>query len=295
MNDVIIKDNFENMIYEIRGVEVMLDSDLAKIYECANGTKSINLIVKRNKEKFPNDFCFRLTEDECMRILRFQFETLNNQGNMRGQHIKYLPYAFTEQGVAMLATVIHTKVAADVSVNIMRAFVKMRHFINNNNFYESLNRINNKLVDHDDKLNYLFSKFDKKEQLLLKGDVFDGYLDILEILSCATNSIIVMDSYADISFLDLIRNIKCEVILITKNSDRLSDIEIIKYNKQYHNLKVIRNNESHDRFIIIDRDDIYILGSSLNNLGEKITTIVKIKENNVKEVLLNNIDKIINN
>ena len=131
MNDLIMKGNFENMIYEIRGIEVVLDSDLARIYECANGTKSINLIVKRNKEKFPSDFCFQLTEDECMRILRFQFETLNNQDNMRGQHIKYLPYVFTEQGVAMLATVIHTKVVNDVSVNIMCAFVKMRHFINN--------------------------------------------------------------------------------------------------------------------------------------------------------------------
>lgn len=181
MNDVIIKDNFENMIYEIRGVEVMLYSDLAKIYECANGTKTINQSVKRNIKKFPSDFYFQLTESEYYNLMsQIGTSRLNNYGGVRK-----MPFAFTEQGVAMLATVIHTKVAADVSVNIMRAFVKMRHFINNNNIYESLNRINNKLVD--------------------------------------------------------------------------------------------------------------ILGSSLNNLGEKITTIVKIKENNVKEVLLNNIDKIINN
>ena len=292
MNELIEKNNYENMIYEIRGVQVMLDSDLARIYECSNGTKTINQSVKRNIKKFPIDFYFQLTEREYY-TLKSQIGTsrFNNYGGVRK-----MPFVFTEQGVAMLATVIHTKVATEVSINIMRAFVKMRHFINDNkDIYESLNRVNNKIEDHDDKLNYLFSKFDKNEKLLISGEVFDGYLDVLEILRSAVNSIIVIDSYADISFLDLIRNIRCEIILITKNNDRLSNIEIMKYNEQYHNLKVIRNNELHDRFIVIDRNDIYIFGSSLNSLGKKITSIVKIKEENVKEILLNNINRIINN
>ena len=108
MNELAINENIENMIYKVRGVEVMLDSDLAKIYNCANGTKDINKAVKRNIDRFPDDFYFQLTKEEC---LRFQIGTLNSKGNMRGQHFKYLPYAFTEQGVAMLATVIKTDVA----------------------------------------------------------------------------------------------------------------------------------------------------------------------------------------
>ena len=297
MNDVIEKENIsiENMIYEVRGKEVMFDFDLAKVYECANGTKSINLAVKRHINRFPERFMFQLTEDECKSLLRFQSETLNNNGNMRGQHIKYLPYAFTEQGVAMLATVLRSEKAVETSIKIMDAFVKMRHFINNNDsVYKSLNRIDNKLVEHDEKLDYLFSKFDKKE-ILLKNQVYDAYSEVFDILNTSNNSIIVVDNYADKFFLDLIRNIKYEVTLITKNSDRLSNTEIEKYNKEYHNLRVIRNNESHDRFIIIDKNDIYILGSSINSLGEKMTTIVKIKEKNVKEALLKTIDKIINN
>ena len=292
MDELITKDNFENMIYKIRGVQVMLDFDLARIYECANGTKSINLAVKRHINRFPKRFMFQLTEDEYNN-LRFQIETSSCENEYGGR--RYNPYAFTEQGVAMLATVLRSERAVETSIKIMDAFVKMRHFINDNkDIYESLNNVNNKLVEHDGKLNYLFSKFDKKEKLLLNREVFDGYLDILEILNSATASIIVMDSYADISFLDLIRNIKCEVILITKNSDRLSDIEIMKYNEQYHNLKVIRKNESHDRFIVIDNKEIYQIGTSLNSVGEKITMIIKICNEEVKKVLLNVVNKMIN-
>ena len=118
--------NIENIIYEIRGKQVMLDSDLAKLYECKNGTKSINLAVNRNLIKFPNDFYFQITREEYYQLLRFQNETLDLKIAIL---VEYLPYVFTEQGVAMLATVLHTPVAAEVSVNIMRTFVKMRKII----------------------------------------------------------------------------------------------------------------------------------------------------------------------
>ena len=124
--DKIIDINIENKIYEIRGVQVMLDYDLAKLYKCSNGTKDINKAVKRNIERFPEDFYFELSLEECS---RFQNGTLKNK---RGQNIKYLPHAFTEQGIAMLATVLKTDIAAAVSINIMRTFVKMRHYINYN-------------------------------------------------------------------------------------------------------------------------------------------------------------------
>ena len=128
MTEVIAKENIkiENMIYEIRGKQVMLDSDLASLYECTNGTKSINLAIKRNVNRFPDDFYFKLTKEEYEQILKFQNETLKFK---QGEHRKYLPYVFTEQGVAMLASVLRTAVAAEVSVSIMRAFVVMKKYL----------------------------------------------------------------------------------------------------------------------------------------------------------------------
>lgn len=129
MQDIINDLKIENMIYEIRGKQVMLDSDLARLYQCSNGTKSINLAVKRHFKRFPERFMFQLTETE---ISRFQFETLNKNGQKQGTNIKYLPYVFTEQGVAMLATVLRTPVAEEMSIKIMDAFVVMRKYIATN-------------------------------------------------------------------------------------------------------------------------------------------------------------------
>ena len=134
MNEIIEKQKVENLIYEVREKQVMLDSDLANLYECTNGTKDINKAVKRNIERFPNDFYFQLTTEEY-NSLRFQNGTLKEG---RGQHRKYTPYVFTEQGVAMLASILKTKVAAEVSIRIMRTFVTMRHYINNNGQYNNL-------------------------------------------------------------------------------------------------------------------------------------------------------------
>ena len=172
----------------------------------------------------------------------------------------------------------------------------MRHFITENkNIYKSLTNINNTLIEHDDKINYLFSKFDKKEQLLLKGQNYDAYISVLNILNNAENEVIIIDNYADIKTLDLIRNIKCNVILITRNSDRLSDIEIEKYNNQYHNLKVFRNGDCHDRYFIIDRNEIYLSGTSINNIWNNSSTIIKLEDKSIKKVILQNVDIILNN
>ena len=146
MNNL-VKDesNIENLIYEVRGVQVMLDSDLAKLYECVNGTKSINLAVKRHINRFPERFMFQLTKDEYYNILRFQSETLELE---QGKYSKYLPYAFTEQGVAMLATVLRTPVAEEISIKIMDAFVAMRKYISSN-LLMSKNINNLVLEDHE--------------------------------------------------------------------------------------------------------------------------------------------------
>ena len=296
MYEVIEKDNvkIENIIYEIRGVQVMLDSDLAFLYECANGTKSINLAVKRHPNRFPKRYMFQLTDEEY-KSLRFQSETAISKMS------RTLPYAFTESGVAMLATVLRTEVAEQISIRIMDAFVTMRHhLINNKDIYQSLTNINNKLINHenillkhDEKFNYLFSKFDKKEQLFISGQTYDAYANILEILNSAKKTIIIIDEYADITFLDLIRNIKCNITLITRDSNRLSNIEIEKYNKEYNNLKVIRNNSFHDRYFILDRKKIYLLGSSINNIGNKTSMIIKLEDEIIITTLLKNVEEII--
>lgn len=294
MNEIMTKDKFKigDMIYEVRGMQVMLDFDLAIVYECTNGTKSINLAVKRHIDRFPERFMFQLKENEYEN-LRFQIETSSFENEYGGR--RYLPYAFTEQGVAMLATVLRSKKAVETSIRIMDAFVKMRHFIkNNSNVYESINRIDNKLVEHDEKFDYLFSKFDKGEQLFLENNEYGAYSSFVDIFKLANKELIIVDSYADNTLLDIIRKIKCNIILITKDSCRLSNNEINRYNRQYHNLNIVRNNSFHDRYFIIDKKFIYQSGTSINNAGNKIFSINKLEDNMVKNTILECISKIIN-
>ena len=146
----LIEDKIENMIYEIRGQQVMLDSDLAKLYGCSNGTKDINKAINRNKEKFPEDFYFQLTKEEYYKILRFHFGTLELK---QGKYSKYLPHVFTEQGVAMLSSVLKTSIAAKVSIDIMRAFVTMRKYISNNLIEQQY--INKLVLEHDSDIKLL--------------------------------------------------------------------------------------------------------------------------------------------
>ena len=279
------------MIYEINKVQVMTAYDLAKLYHCKNGTKEINQAVKNNPHKFPQRYSWILTEEENYDFLVKNFDQKNTEtrgGRFKRQRV------FTEQGVAMLATILHTDVAVDISIQIMDAFVRMRHFISNNkDIYISLNTLNNKFLEHDEKINYLFSIFDKKEQLFLNNETYNAYISVLNIINSANNELIVIDNFADITFLDLIRKMKYDVILITRNSDRLTDLEIEKYNKHYHNLKVIRNNNFHDRFYIIDRKEIYQSGASINNAGDKIFMIIKIENVVTKNKLLDAIKKVL--
>ncbi len=276
--------NIENKIYEIRGVQVMLDSDLAELYQCANGTKDINKAVKRNIERFPNNFMFQLTNEE-FNNLRFQIGTSNIKGGRR-----YKPYVFTEHGVAMLSSVLHSKTAINISIKIINAFVKMRHYlIENKDIYKSLNNINVKLLEHDEKINKIFNRFEPKENLYLKGQIYDAYSKIIDIFKLAKEELIIIDSYADKTLLDMISKFKVKVILITKDSERLSELDIEKYNCQYNNLKVIRNNTFHDRYIIIDKKEVYHLGTSINNAGNGIFSINKLEDEFVINTLLDKI------
>ena len=294
MNNIVtINDiNIENMIYEIRGKQVMLDSDLAKLYQCKNGTKEINQAVKNNPNKFPERFAFRINENEFNDLKsNFLTSNKNNYGGSRKGHT-----VFTEEGVAMLATILHTKVAAKVSISIMDAFVKMRHFIKENaEVFKSLNNINTKLLDHDNKINELFDKFDKKDNhLFLSNTTFDSYVDILNIFKLAKKKLIIIDNYADINTLNLIKKLNVKVTIISNNKKYLTKEDIDKYKSEYNNLNVIFNNSFHDRYIIIDNKDVYFLGSSINNIGSKISSIIKCNDNDMSTTLLNKVKEIKN-
>ncbi len=291
MNEIIEKENknIEGMIYEISGAQVMTAFDIANLYNCKNGTKEINQAVKNNPAKFPKRFSWILNEEETKELLVKNFD---QKIETRGGKLKNIR-VFTEQGVAMLATIIHSNEAIETSIKIMDAFVAMRHYIiENKDIYQSLNNINNKLLEHDKKFDYLFSIFDKKEQLFLKGEIYDSFSNFINIFKQSEKELIIIDPYADVSLLDIVKKYKCKITIITKNNDRLSNIEIEKYNEQYHNLTVIRNNDFHDRYFIIDNKKIYQSGTSINNAGDKTFSINLLEDKFVKETILNEVNRI---
>ena len=288
MNEMAEIKDIESKIYNIRGVEVMLDSDLAKQYQCANGTKTINQAVKRNQDRFPNDFYFQLNENEYLN-LKSQIGTANltEHGGVRK-----MPYVFTEQGVAMLATVIRTDVAAKVSIDIMRAFVRMRNYIKYND--QLLPRkyllLEEKVDNNTKRIDELFDKFNPKvitnKSIFFQNDIYDAYSVLLEIFDIATEEIIIIDNYIGKALLDELRNINRKLIVVSSNID---EILKKKYLKQYNNIKFINNDSYHDRFIIIDRKIVFHSGASFKDLGKKCFAINEIENKIEREKLINDV------
>ena len=283
MNDILKEEKIENMIYEVRGKQVMLDSDLAILYECKNGTKTINQAVKRHINKFPERYMFQLNKDEYL-SLRSQFGTSspNNYGGVRK-----LPYVFTEQGVAMLATIIRTEVADIISMQIIDAFVYMRRYLSNDNK-------NNMLINHENRILKLEESLDKlsskQSSIIYDGKIYDAYSILVDILNKAREEIIIIDNYANKELLDILRNINKNIIILSKNLD---SILIKKYNNQYDNISFISNNLFHDRYIILDKKDVYVSGMSLKDIGKKYSYIYKITEELFINELLKRIDGIL--
>lgn len=280
MDKIIEKENIkiENLIYEIRGVEVMLDSDLARLYQVE--TKRINEAVKNNLEKFPDRFSWKLTEDE-KKYLWSKFSTANISKKRRTN-----PTVFTEQGVYMLATILKSKVATEVTIAIMDAFVLMKKYIS-----EGL--INNKmLVNHEERILILeesFNKFSSKEKTIIyEGKIYDAYSILIDIFNESKNEIIIIDNYANKELLDMLRNINNKkIIIISKNMDELL---IKKYKSQYHNIEFININPFHDRYIILDRNIVYSSGMSLKDVGKSYSYINREHE----EIFVHELLKIIN-
>ena len=295
----------------------MLDSDLARLYECKNGTKVINQAVNRNAIRFPIDFYFQLTKEEYNN-LKSQIVTSNMNGNLDGDNnlrsqivttnltsmTRTLPYVFTEQGVAMLASVLRTEVAAEVSVAIMRAFVIMKKYINNSLIEQKY--INNMVLDNNEQIKEIrndvkllqesFNKFEEKakiNEIYFNGQIYDAYSKVQEIFSQAKNNLIIIDTYADITVLDIIKRLNIDVVIITRKDNLLTNQDIIKYNKQYHNLKVIYDNSYHDRYFIMDNKIVYHCGTSINRIGYKTFSITLVNDNDICNLLINKVNKII--
>ncbi len=277
-SSLMIPDNsIRNLIKIIRNQQVMLDSDLAVLY----GVETKRLIeqVTRNIERFPEDFMFQLTWDEC-KNLRSQFATLNSK---QGQHIKYLPYAFTEQGVAMLSGVLHSPTAIEANIRIMRAFVGMRHFINENaRLFQRIETIefHQLEIEHhqnesDRKIDELFDRLDKKEEypsegIFFDGQIFDAYVFVSNLIKKAQKEIILIDNYIDESVLNILskRNENVNATIYTSKISNQFKLDLEKYNSQYQPITIKNFNKSHDRFLIID-SDVYHLGASLKDLGKR--------------------------
>ena len=275
-------EEIKNLIYTVRGRQVMLDSDVAMLYNYE--TKYINLAVRRNKERFPENFCFQLTENE-VESLRLQIATLKPKG--RGEHKKYLPYAFTEQGIAMLSGLLRNQIAIQVSINIMNAFVEMRKFIAaNGQIFRRLSNVEYKLLEYDKKFDEVFDELQKskekefEQKIFFEGQIYDSYSLIIDIIKSAKEKILIIDNYIDDSILKMLskKNQNVEIVILTSQNSNLNKLDINKFNKQYPILKVIKTNKFHDRFIIIDNKELYHIGASLKDLGKKCFAISKIKD-----------------
>ena len=272
MNEIIENElKIENMIYEIRGVQVMLDSDLAKLYRVE--TKRINEAVKNNPNKFPVRYSWILSVKETEFISRSKFSTLKVK---RGSNIKYGARVFTEQGVYMLATILKSKVAAEISIRIMDTFVKMRHYINYNK--DVLPRkfllLEEKVDENTKRIDELFDKFNPKDiiknSIFFENDIYDAYSILLDIFNRATKEIIIIDNYAGKELLDILKEVNKDIVIVSKN---INEALKTKYNKQYNNVIFIYNDSFHDRFIILDRYILYSCGSSFKDLGKKCFAI----------------------
>ena len=279
---IVNSEEIKNLIYTIRGKQAMLDSDVAMLYHYE--TKNVNKAMKRNIERFPEDFCFQLTNDE-FKNLRFQFGTLNKKVNNGKVTRKYLPYVYTEQGISMLAGVLKNDIAVQVSISIIRAFIEMRKFISSNSqIFERLTNVEYKLLEHDKKFDEIFDSLLKKEEFKQKiffgSQIYDAYSLVIDIIKRAKNKIIIIDNYIDDSILKILikKNRNVEVVILTSKKSNISKLDMQQFNKEYPILKVAKTDKFHDRFIIIDNKELYHCGASIKDLGKKCFGINKIDD-----------------
>lgn len=266
-------DRIENLIHYVRGQQIMIDSDLAMLYNVE--TKRLNESVKRNAKRFPESFCFQLTEDEYD-DLRSQIATSNKEsGNTSSQGgRRYLPYAFTEQGIAMLSAVLRSDEAIQVSVNIMNTFVKMRRFLAENALmFDKLNSLELKQLEYqkesNEKFDQIFSYISEHEEvgqkIFFDGQIYDAFSLLISLAEKAEKSIVLIDNYVDVT-------------IYTVRRTRLAGQDIANFNSQYPTLTVKYTGVFHDRFLIVDETTAYHIGASLKDAGKKCFGITRIED-----------------
>ena len=304
-------EQIESLILTIRDKQVILDRDLARLYGVE--TKRLNQQVQRNLERFPEDFMFQLTKEEA-EFSRSQFATLNDGSdnlksqfatssedssrsqfatlNGRGQNIKYLPYAFTENGIAMLSSVLRSPMAIATNIHIMRAFNAMRHFIGSQaQVFQRLEvvernqlALTTQVAENNKKLEEVFRRLDDHSEnpekgIFYDGQIFDAYTFINERIREAKKRIVLIDNYVDDSVLTMLdkRNKGVEAVVYTKNISRQLSLDFEKHNAQYSPIEVKQFDRAHDRFLCID-DTVYLIGASLKDLGKKWFGFVKLEQ-----------------
>ncbi len=303
-NQIIVLENIQSRIFNIRGLQVMLDHDLAEMYDVT--TKRLNEQVRRNIERFPEKFRFQLSQEEYD-ILRSQIATssLISQDAILNKHggRRYLPYVFTEQGVSMLSAVLKSGTAIKVSILIMDAFVEMRKFLSENaNIFSRLDNIEKKQLSYqiqsDKKFEQIFKALEDKsikpkQGIFYDGQVFDAYLFIANLIKTAEKSILLIDNYIDETVLQLFtkRNRNVSVSIYTKNITKILKQDLKKYNSQYPNIEIKQFIKAHDRFLIIDETTVYHFGASLKDLGKKWFAFSKMKMNAKEMIVLLNDNK----
>ena len=259
----------KEFIYYINGVQVMIDRDLANLYQTE--TRTLKQAVKRNAQRFPHDFMFELTESDVdSMVSQFVIPSKSYFGGAK-------PFAFTEQGVAMLSAVLRTPIAIDISLQIIRAFVEMRKMMTENAvLFQRLDRIEFKQLESDHKFEQVFKALESREQLPEKGifydgQVFDAWIFISDLIRSAKQSLILIDNYVDDTVLNLFtkRNKGVTAAIFTKNISKQLATDLQKHNTQYEPITVKEFTAAHDRFLIIDETELYHLGASLKDLGKK--------------------------
>ena len=285
----LLNKDIKNLIYTIRGMQVMLDSDVANLFKYT--TKNINKSVKNNAEKFPEYYCFQLTTKEYNSLMtrRYNITKIGRSNNR-----KYLPYVFTEYGITMLAALLKSEVAVNISIKIVNTFMQMRkNFSENNQVFERLTSLEYKLLEQEKKINNILGelKFEEniKQKIFFKGQIYDAYSIIIDIIKSANKKILIIDNYIDDNVLKMLSKKKkdVEVTILTSIKSNIEKLDIKKFNKEYPILKLEKTNKFHDRFIIVDNKEMYHLGASIKDLGKKCFGINKIEDIKIVEKIIN--------
>ena len=280
-NNLIVKEDIVQKIHTFRNTKVMIDSDLAELYGVP--TKALNQAVRRNIDRFPEDFMFQLKENEKNELVTIcdRFKTLKHSTNP--------PFVFTEQGVAMLSGVLKSERAVQVNIYIMRAFVAMRKFMHENaGLFQRVDSLEIKQIKTDKNIKMIFGAMEdknifKKQKILFDNQIFDAYKFVNDILKKAKKSIILIDNYIDESVLILFSEIKnVKIIIYTENITDKLKLDLEKYNQQYSNIEIKTLKKCHDRFLIIDNKEIYHFGASIKDLGKKWFAFSKMNKESLK-------------